>query len=167
MYAVGTLVLYSRMGVCRVESIGAAPSPQAAGRSYYKLRSVFSSGNELVIYAPVDTAIFMRPLISGAEAVDYLERFPCLEPQGPADAAGCQELLDSCRLESWLLLLRELYGKRRELARRRRRLAQAEEQCLKVAERLVCEEFAAVLHTTPEVIREQLCTAAEPKQITA
>lgn len=78
MYEIGTLVLYDKRGVYKVESVGAPPVRGTAG-DYYKLCAVFSSSNE-IIYTPVDGASSMRPLISGGEAVNYLELFAQMEP---------------------------------------------------------------------------------------
>lgn len=51
MYEIGTLVLYDKRGVYKVESVGAPPVRGTAG-DYYKLCAVFSSSNE-IIYTPV------------------------------------------------------------------------------------------------------------------
>ena len=72
MYAVGTPILYSRMGVCQVESIGAPPFQKSNERRYYKLRSLFSASGER-IYVPVDASASLRPLINSGEASDYLQ----------------------------------------------------------------------------------------------
>ena len=78
MYEIGTLVLYDKRGVYKVESVGAPPVRGTAG-DYYKLCAVFSNSNE-IIYTPADTVSSMRPLISGSEAAHYLELFSQLEP---------------------------------------------------------------------------------------
>lgn len=164
MYAVGTSILYGRIGVCRIESIGAPPFQKGPAPSYYKLRAVFSTSNEL-IYVPVDTAPLMRPLIGVGEASACLQRFAQMKPQVfrfrrmPDLIAHYQQLLSSCRLEDCLLLIKEVYTKERELAGHRKKLGQVDTRYLKIAERLVCEELAAVLHTTPEHMKNQLYAA--------
>lgn len=161
MYAVGTLILYDRRGVYEIESLGAPPPPIDDGCLYYKLRSPFSSSNE-IIYTPVDTSAFMRPLISEGKVSEYLELASRLEPQTfvsrkTADlAAHYRGLLASCELEDCLLLIKEICIKQRDLAGRSKKLGQVDQQYLKLAERLVCEEFAAVLHTTPDLIKQRL-----------
>ena len=55
-----------------------------------------------------------------------------------------------------LLLIKELYLKEKELAAHHKKLGQVDSRYLKVAERLVCEEFAMVLQTTPESIKKRL-----------
>lgn len=103
MYEIGSLVLYDKRGVYKVDSVGLPPVRGTTG-DYYKLCAVFSGSNE-IIYTPVGAASFMRPLIGSSEAVHYLE----------------------------------------------------------LAEKLICEEFAIVLDTTPDLIRERLYAAAEHK----
>lgn len=168
MYEVGTPVLYGRTGVCRVEGIGTPPFQKNDGHSYYMLRSVFSTSGEL-IYIPVDTSVSIRPLIDSGEAADCLDLIPRLKPKAfhskrPAElTAHYQELLASCDLKSCLLLIKEVYFKQKE----QKKLGQVDSRYLKIAERLACEELAAVLGTGPESIRRQLYAAMEreaPKQ---
>lgn len=78
MYEIGTLVLYDKRGVYRIESLGASPIRGTTG-DYYKLNAVFSSSNE-IIYTPVNMTSAMRPLISASEALRGLELFSRLDP---------------------------------------------------------------------------------------
>lgn len=166
MYAVGTSILYGRTGVCRVEGIGAPPFQKKGEDSYYTLRSVFSTSGEL-IYIPVDAAVAMRPLIGGGEASDYLERIPKLKPElfssrKPAElAAHYQGALASCDPESCLMLIKEVYLKEKELAAHKKKLGQVDSRYLKIAERLVCEEFAVALNTVPDSIKRRVYAAME------
>jgi len=156
------------MGVCRVESIGAPPFEKDAGRPYYKLRAQFSSSGEL-LYIPVDAEGSMRPLIGRGEASGCLDRLPRLEAKAfharrPADLTShYQQLLGTCRLEDCLVLLKELHCKQKELAARSRKLGQVDVRYQKLAERLVCEELAAALDTTPDSARKRLYAAMEPQ----
>lgn len=166
MYAVGTSILYGRTGVCRVEHIGAPPFRDHDGGSYYTLRSVFSTSGEL-IYIPVDTAVSMRPLIGGREASAHLDRIPGLKPEAfrsrkPAElAAHYQEALGSCEPERCLLLIKEIHQKERELSAHKKKLGQVDFRYLKIAERLVCEEFAVALDTSLEAVRRRVYAAME------
>ena len=168
MYTVGTSILYGRTGVCRIEDIGSAPFQKHDGQRYYKLRAVFSTSGEF-IYIPVDTAVAMRPLIGSGEAAGYLDQLPQLKPQPFASrkpvelAAHYQEVLASGSPESCLMLIKEIYLKEKELAAHRKKLGQVDARYLKIAERLVCEEFAVALQTAPESIRKRLYTGIEPK----
>ena len=161
MYEVGMPILYGRTGVCRIEDIGPAPFQEHDEQRYYKLRAVFSTSGEC-IYIPVDTTVSMRPLIGSGEAAGYLEQLPRLKPQPltfkkPAElAAHYQEVLVPDDPESLLLLIKEIYFKEKELTAHRKKLGQVDSRYLKVAERLVCEEFAVALQTSPESIKKRL-----------
>lgn len=167
MYAVGTPVLYSRMGVCQVESI--APFPGDAGRRYYKLRALFSSSGER-IYIPVDAASSLRRPIGRGEAAGYLRMLPRLKPAlfsspRPAElAAHYREILGACEPEECLILLKEIYLKERALSARSKKLGQVDSKYRKVAERIVCEEFALALDTTPDSMRDRLYEAMGAEQ---
>lgn len=167
MYEIGTLVLYDKRGVYRVEGVGTPPIRGTTG-DYYKLCAVFSNSGE-IIYTPVDTASSMRPLISSGEAAHYLELFSRLEaPVFRSDktmemTAHYQSMLASHKVEDRLLLIKEIHARQREMARQKKRLRQVDAQYLKLAEKMICEEFAVVLDTTPDLIRERLHTDTERK----
>ena len=161
MYEVGTSILYGRTGVCKIEDIGAPPSQKHDKQRYYKLRAVFSTSGEL-IYIPVDSEVSMRPLIDSGKAAGYLEQFSRLEPKAfasrkPAELiAHYQEVLASCQPENCLLLIKEIYQKEKELTAHNKKLGQVDSRYLKIAERLVCEEFAVALQTGPDSIKKRL-----------
>ncbi len=167
MYEVGTLVLYDKRGVYRVESVGTPPVRGTTG-DYYKLCAVFSHSNE-IIYTPVDTISSMRPLISSGEAAHYLELFSRLEAHVFRSGktveltAHYQSMLASHKVEDCLLLIKEIHVRQRELVRQKKRLGQVDTQYLKLAEKLICEEFAVVLDTTPGMIRERLYAVTDRK----
>lgn len=151
-----------------VENIGAPPFQGDDTQLYYKLLPVFSDHNE-IIYIPVDTTAFMRLPISKYEASEYLELYAQLKPQIVTSRkttdliAHYRDMLSSCKLEDCLLLLKELQVKQRDLASRNKKLGQIDVQYLKIAERLVCEEFAVVLQATPESIKKRLYAGAKNK----
>lgn len=167
MYEIGALVLYNKRGVYKVESVGTPPLRGTTG-DYYKLSAVFSSSNE-IIYTPVGTTSAMRPLISGSEAVHYLELFSRLDP--PVFRCGkmmeltahYQSMLTTHKVEDCLLLIKEIHARQREMVRQKKQPGQADTQYLKLAEKLICEEFAVVLGSTPDLIRERLYAASARK----
>lgn len=165
MYEIGTLVLYDKRGVYRIESLGASPIRGNTGK-YYKLSAVFSSSNE-TIYTPVGMTSAMRPLISASEAVRDLELFSRMDPpvfrsvKTVEQTAHYQSMLATHKVEDCLLLIKEIHTRQREMTRQKKRLGQADTQYLKLAEKLICEEFAVVLGTTPDLIQERLYAATE------
>ena len=166
MYDVGTSVLYSRIGVCVVADIGPTPLRRGDQRLYYRLRSLFSSADETA-YIPVDAAGDLRPLAGSGEAAECWTMLRDLRPQTcgsrkiPELILHYQERLSSGRLRDCLGLIKEIRLKERELACRGKKLGQVDLKYLKIAEKLVCEELAAVEHTAPESIRTRLYAELE------
>ena len=63
----------------------------------------------------------------------------------------CQLMEDECYVPM----------KEKELAAHKKKLGQVDSRYLKIAERLVCEEFAVALNTGPESIRRRVYAAME------
>ena len=71
MFSVGSLIVYSGTGVCRVESVGPPPFDPRCKTEYYTLTPLRGSGT---IYVPVNSKVFMRPILS-RQAAQELESF--------------------------------------------------------------------------------------------
>ena len=75
MFQEGQHVIYERTGVCRI--IGILPASQVPGAQkqtqYYQLTPVFGHG---LIYIPVDTAVFMRPILTRQQALALIHKLP-------------------------------------------------------------------------------------------
>ena len=71
MFSVGDLIVYSETGVCRVEQIGPPPFDPKAKREYYTLSPM---NCRETIYVPVDTQVFMRPILSREAAEELAEK---------------------------------------------------------------------------------------------
>ena len=168
MYTVGTYLLYRSAGVCRVEGMDAPRMAKAEKRQYYKLRPAFSTGLDY-IYVPLDSPVPLRPIISSVEAVRYLDSVAFLRPksagtQKTADlSAHYQNLLSTGDPENSLLVIKEIWEKEKGLTGTggKRKLNQADVKYRRLAEKLVCEEFAAALNTEPETMKERLYRAIE------
>ncbi len=78
MFKVGEKIIYGENGVCTVESIGPlAMSGAQKDRLYYNLRPLTGSGT---YFTPVDSAAFMRPGMSRADAEALINAMPGIEP---------------------------------------------------------------------------------------
>ena len=72
MYKNGELIFYGSTGVCRVEGTEKRPE-KGGGREYYVLKPTCQDGT---IYIPVDTQVYMRPVISREEAERLIDTIP-------------------------------------------------------------------------------------------
>jgi len=78
MYEVGDNVIYGENGVCRVDAVGPiAMSGTDKNKLYYTLSPVVGTGT---FYAPIDTKVFMRSLMSKEEAEEFLDTVADIEP---------------------------------------------------------------------------------------
>lgn len=83
MFQVGEYVVCGSRAVCRVEAIGPLRFKECDGGEYYTLCPPFTSSEEK-IYVPVDTALPIRRIVTGREA---LEALCCLEEAGEGPGA--------------------------------------------------------------------------------
>ena len=157
MYRKDQLVFYGNTGACRVADV--APLPQQKdGRLYYTLIPLFSPFSE-TIHVSVSTRAFMRPVISAAEAKNYLDNISGIsaEPFRSLNTHDCMQ---------YLLLMKSLYRKIEENARMGKHISQTEQRYLKQAESLLYGELAAALGKEPGEIRTEVQQRfAEEKQL--
>ena len=79
MFQIGDHIVYGGEGVCAVKAIGALPVPgMDSDRLYYTLEPLYHGG---VIYAPLDTPVPMRPVLSRDEAEGLISSIPAMRSQ--------------------------------------------------------------------------------------
>ena len=77
MYSEGEKIIYGENGVCIIDSVAPLAMSGAGDKLYYHLHPLVGSGE---YFAPIDTAVFMRPVISRAEAEQLIRSMPEIEP---------------------------------------------------------------------------------------
>lgn len=150
VYQKGDLIVYGSSGVCRIEDIG--PLKGAGGvngrRSYYTLSLVFGSG---VIYTPVDTNVFMRPVLSKERVEQLITQLPDLN-EDVCSTSNLRQLTEhyhaafethSC--EELLRLIKSVYQKDQDSLKQGKRLGLTDQKYRKHAEELVHGEFSVAL----------------------
>ncbi len=150
MFQIGELILYGNAGVCRVEDIGIPQSAAFAAmkKDYYTLVPLFGSG---VIYAPVDSPLFMRPILKREQALELIHRIPEIraEPFSTRDQRQLSEhyrgFFESHNCEDLLQLIRSIYVKEQNLSQSKKRVGSTDQQYLRRATDLLHGELAAAL----------------------
>ena len=138
MFRKGEYVIYGNNGICCIEEIGVPRDTPLgdSGKEYYTLAPVFSSGK---IYAPLDTKVFMRPILTKAEAEKLILQIPEIRAEeviGQDVRAlgekykGC---LDTHRCEE------------KRLEENGKKLAKTEREYSKLAKELLHREFSMAL----------------------
>ncbi len=148
-YDVGDLVIYGSIGVCRVDEIGFLDiSGINKSRPYYTLSALYS---DETVFTPVDTTIFMRPLISNEEAKDIIMKIPGI----PAPIyqnrnlklleEHYQALLQSHECTAMVQIIKAVYMKNEAARKNGNKLGQTDARYMKQAEDMLYQEFAVVL----------------------
>ena len=157
MYAVGQLIVYGSTGVCRVEAVEVPQNIPSADKSrlYYRLKPLYDAG---VIYTPVDTTVFMRPVVSRERAEQLIRSIPSIRP-APCDSHSPQILGDhyktffrSHRCEDLMQLIKTVYCKSR-LSPTGRAISKTDQHYLKRAEELLYNEFSVALEMPADQVK--------------
>ncbi len=164
MYKPGEKIIYGSTGVCVVKEITAQKaSAEDEEKLYYTLEPVYQSG---VIYIPVNSKVFMRPIISEDEANALIDSIPDM-PVSVHQSSVLRELEEyyssffqshDCAL--LMELTRSIYAKKDLMARQNRKFGAVDEKYLKRAEDLLYGELAAALNIervqVPDYITKRL-----------
>ena len=150
MFSVGEKVVYKTNAVCTVEAVEIPSFVKESGRKYYKLRYLFSNGNE-VVYVPVDSDVGIRTVMSEKQAEECLKTLrdmeaPGFEPRQPMlIAQHFQEILSDCSIDGSLVVLKEILLREKRCEEAGKKLRQAETHYLGIVEKAVSEELSVAL----------------------
>ena len=90
------MIVYGNEGVCRVEEIG---TPKISGvdkhREYYTLAPIYREGK---VFTPVDSKVFMRPVITREEALALIDRIPRRSMKIPTSAFSMSTISSAFRI---------------------------------------------------------------------
>lgn len=149
MYGIGDLIVYAGEGVCRVEEIGVPPMTGVnKQRQYYTLKPLYREG---MVYAPVDTTVFMRPVITKDDADALIDRIPEIEPEVYENSnlrflnEYYQAQLQNYSCEGLIKLIRSTHAKREVMIGRGKKLGLVDERYMKRAKDMLHGEFAVAL----------------------
>ncbi len=160
MYKPGEKIVYGSTGVCTVKEITKPDDPTAEGeRLYYALEPMYQAG---MIYTPVDSKVFMRPVISKSEANALIDAIP--DTQVPAyHSSVIRELeehytayLKSHNCASLLELTRSIYTKKQLAAQHNRKFGAVDERYMKRAEDLLYGELAVALDIDKDEVADYI-----------
>ena len=150
MYREGDWIVYGSAGPCQVLSVEKSDGGMGLerGKTYYKLSPLLDSS---VIFAPVDTKVFMRPVLTRREATELLEGIPTLEWEAYGGGSiriqteRYKEAFASHDCGDLLRLIRGVYEKNRACAENGKRPGQLDLRYKKRAEELLHSELSVAL----------------------
>ncbi len=155
MYNVGDYIIYGSSGVCRVESVG-EPEIKALrknGKKYYKLCPV---GSTETIYIPVDTEVFMRPIIDRGEAEALIDEIPdidgkaCYTSSPRIRSDFYQGYMDTHECEDLVKLIKSIYAKSRHEEKNGKAQSSIDKRYMQRAEKTLYSELSLALDIPQE-----------------
>lgn len=148
MYQTGDMIIYGSTGVCQVKEIVDRELEKGVTKPFYVLDPLYQDG---VIMIPVDTKVFMRPVITREEALELIDRIPTMQPDAYHNSV-LRELeehycsyLKSHRCEDLIELAMSIYCKKQDLAQQNRKFGAMDERFMKRAEDLLDGELSVAL----------------------
>lgn len=165
MYKIGDIVIYGKQGVCRVENVG----PISISKSnnsivYYTLVPVFGTGKT---YTPVDTEVYMRPVMTYEEVQEVIREIPNIELSEVSNT-NIREMteyyknsLNSHNWQDLIQVIKTVYEKAKQVKEQGKKLGQTDERYKKEAEELLYQEFAVALDISIDSVEEYIAQSIE------
>lgn len=167
MFQTGDRIVYGNSGICSVERIDVPDFKTfERGKQYYFLRCEEDNSR---IYAPVDTCIPMRKIMTQEEAAALLQSLPAMPVQQPASrdhklvTQHYQKLLQAHSAEMLFCVVKSIHLRSKGADGVPGRISSAEESILKKVEAQLCSELSAALGISPAAARERLLAAIRGK----
>lgn len=161
LFSIGEKVVYKTNAVCNVEAVETPVFVKEKDKKYYKLRYLFSNGNE-VVYVPVDSQVSIRAVMSKQEAEKCFDTLrnvqaPDFEPRQPAlIAQHFQSMLSDCSIDGSLMVIKEILLREKRYTEAGKKLRQAENHYLGIVEKAVSEELAVALGKEVDEIKTMI-----------
>lgn len=165
MYKINDVIVYGKMGACEITDITTKRDANfKKNQLYYVLKPLNES---CVIYIPVNTRVFMRPIISAADAERLIDMIPTVD-------AGAYENLDAKQLarkyeaaiesrdcEELLKLTMSIHAKKEATEKRGRSFGQIDRKYMKQAEDLLFSEIASAVGIPMEKVQDYIASRIE------
>ncbi|MBP1925838.1 CarD family transcriptional regulator [Sedimentibacter acidaminivorans] len=156
MFKVNELIIYGNDGICRVEDIRKmAMANTDVNKLYYVLKPLY---HDVIIYSPIDTNVFMRPIITYEKALKIIDKIPDMKVE-IYNNNGLRELNDyyksliqTHKCEDLIQLIKMVYMKKNNAINNGKKLGQTDGNYMKVAEDILYGEFAASLEIPKEEV---------------
>ena len=168
MFEIGAFVVYGSGGIFRIDDIR-NENFGGAIRKYYVMKSVGDTA-ATTIFVPTDNEMLvsrMKPMISQKEIEALISDMP-LEPiewqNDTKVRSECfRKIIEGGDRRELLRLMRTVYVKKQELAASGKRVYAADENAMKRAERIIFDEFSAVLGVADDEIIKMIASVADSK----
>lgn len=161
MFKINELVLYGNEGVCKIEDIRKIDIPGIdKDKVYYVMNPLYSP--EKIIYAPIDTKVFMRYIITTEDADELIDQLPNMSHEEIKNNSlrelnvYYKSLLNTHKCTDLFKLIRTVYLKEQNATTNNKKLGQTDKNYMRLAEELLHGEFAAALGITKDEVKDYI-----------
>ena len=165
MYQVGDWIFYGNTGACRVTDVSERKIPGIENEMlYYTLQPL---DDNCCISTPAHGKIFMRPLITKAEAEALIEEIPNIDAKAYHNSVLRQlsehyeTALNTHDCLSLIKMTMSIHAKKEQAATQKRKLGAVDEKFMKRAEELLFGELAVALGIRREEVVDYIAQRLE------
>ena len=156
MFAIGDKVVHHEYGICRVTNVCTRRFPGQEPREYYEMTPLAEDGYGTTFYIPVDHGGKLREPLNKEQILAMIDSMPETAPL-KIESSGNRmldmenikttytSLIKSGDPQDWVILLRTIYRKGKQLSAQRKRLSEFESHTRDNSERLLYGEIAGVM----------------------
>ena len=169
MYKINDQIIYGNSGVCKIMDITA---PKNIGTDndqlYYVLQPL---DQRCVIYAPVNTKVFMRPVISVEEAERLIDTIPAIQAEAYYSnrinelTRHYQTVLQANNCADLIELVMSIKTKKKTAELQNRKLGQIDERFMKQTEELLYGEFSLALGIPKNNVSKYIASRVGAKKL--
>lgn len=163
MFKTNDFIIYGKMGVCKIINI-TVPDKVSTKQLYYVLEQ---TEDNCIIYAPVDTKVPMRPIISADEANRLIDMIPDIKAKAyynekmMALTQHYKEAIEAFNCEDLIELIKSIYAKKQIAQQQNRKLGQIDGKFMKQAEELLYNEFSYALGIPKDTVPDYIAARVE------
>ena len=169
LFKINELVVYGNEGVCSIEDIRQIDIDGIDNsKPYYILNPIYSPGK--IVYAPIDTKVFMRAVISSEAAEKLIDQIPNIGVEEINNVSlrelndFYKSLLNSHKCTDLFKIIRTVYAKEQDATKNKKKLGQTDKNYMRVAEELLHGEFAAALGIPKEEVKHYIENRVEKRK---
>jgi len=149
LHKIGDYVICSHNGVCQIRSIGALDiSSTDPLKIYYTMDTIYSKE---VIYVPIHSKVFIRPLISRIEAEELIRQIPSLEVECLTGskvnvlASTYEAFLQEHECIDLVRLIKTISRRNEDQTSKNKKMSEMDRRYLRKAQDLLFNEFSITL----------------------
>jgi CarD family transcriptional regulator len=167
MYEINDIVIYGKMGACKIMDISTPKNINTAkNQLYYTMKSL---KDNCLIYTPVNTKVFMRPAMSAEEINRLIDLIPTIKAEAYYNDSA-QELtkhyesaIAGNNFAELIKLTMSIHAKKDEIELKNKKIGQIDQKFMKQAEEILFGEISLALGIPLDEAQEYIASRVESK----